>query len=158
MKIYDEHLENELKNVDLEKGHLEPARRLVAHHEALERQYHYEVMDGTVTDDCPEGLRREVEDVAAHEPWDEYEDVQRYVPYTEAELAKIAAEKQAEAERQAVIEAEAKKAQEKAQAKAEAEAKEKAEQAEKIARIDAIDAQVTYTAMMTDTLMVEEEA
>ena len=30
------------------------------------------------------------------------------------------------------------------------------EQAEKIARIDAIDAQVTYTAMMTDTLMVEE--
>ena len=115
MKIYDEHLENELKNVDLEKGHLEPARRLVAHHEALERQYHYEVMDGTVTDDCPEGLRREVEDVAAHEPWDEYEDVQRYVLYTEAELAKIA-------------------------------------------RIDAIDAQVTYTAMMTDTLMVEEEA
>lgn len=158
MKIYDEHLENELKNVDLEKGHLESARRLVAHHEALERQYHYEVMDGTVTDDCPEGLRREVEDVAAHEPWDEYEDVQRYVPYTEAELAKIAAEKQAEAERQAAIEAEAKKAQEKAQAKAEAEAKEKAEQAEKIARIDAIDAQVTYTAMMTDTLMVEEEA
>lgn len=165
MKIYDEHLENELKNVDLEKGHLEPARRLVAHHEALERQYHYEVMDGTVTDDCPEGLRREVEDVAAHEPWDEYEEVQRYVPYTEAELAKIAAEKQAEAERQATIEAERakieaeyKKAQEEAQAKAEAAAKEKAKQAEKIARIDAIDAQVTYTAMMTDTLMVEEEA
>ena len=96
MKIYDEHLENELKNVDLEKGHLEPARRLVAHHEALERQYHYEVMDDTVTDDCPKGLRREVEDVAAHEPWDEYEEVQRYVLYTEEELAEIA-KKQEEA-------------------------------------------------------------
>lgn len=96
MKIYDEHLENELKNVDLEKGHLEPARRLVAHHEALERQYHYEVMDGTVTDDCPEGLRREVEDVAAHEPWDEYEEVRCYVLYTEEELAEIA-KKQEEA-------------------------------------------------------------
>ena len=142
MKIYDEALATELTSPDLTLGRLEPAQRFVGHHEAVERQFHYEVMEGTVTADCPNGLRREVEDVPAADAWDEYEDVQRYVPYTEAELAEIAEKRKAE-------EAAEKAAQEAAQAAA--------EQAEKIARIDAIDAQVTYTAMMTDTLMVEED-
>lgn len=134
MKIYDEALTTELESPDLTLGHLEPAQRFVAHHDAVERQYHYEVMEGTVTDECPEGLRREVEDVATAAAWDEYEDVQKYVLYTEAELAEMAAQRKA----------------------ADAAAQAAAEQAERIARIDAIDAQVTYTAMMTDTLMVEE--
>lgn len=134
MKIYDETLTTELESPDLTLGRLDSARRLVAHHNAVERQYHYEVMEGTVTDECPEGLRREVEDVAAAAAWDEYEDVQKYVPYTEAELAEMEAQRKAE----------------------EAAAQAAAEQAERIDRIDAIDAQVTYTAMMTDTLMTEE--
>lgn len=156
MKIYDYALENQLENVDLEKGKLEMARRLVKHHEAVERQYHYEVMVGTITEERPEGLRREIEDVAACEPWDEYETVQRYVPYTEEELAEIAAKKQAEEAEKTAQEYAAKKAAEEARLKAEEEAKAKVEQDAKIARIDAIDAQVTYTAMMTDTLMEEE--
>lgn len=156
MKIYDETLTTELDSPDLTLGYLEPARRLVAHHYAVERQYHYEVMDGTVTDDCPEGLRREVEDVAARDAYDEYEDCQRYVPYTEAELAEMAAKKQAEETEKAEYDAAMRKAAEEAQARADAEAMAKAEQDAKIAKIDAIEAQSTYTAMMTDTLMEEE--
>nr|DAG60617.1 MAG TPA: hypothetical protein [Caudoviricetes sp.] len=142
MKIYDETLTTELKSPDLTLGRLESARRLVAHHNAVERQYHYEVMEGTVTDECPEGLRREVEDVAAAAAWDEYEDVQRYVIYTDAELAEMAAKAQAE----------------KAAADAAAKAAEQAAE-EEAARRDAaekLNAQVTYTAMMTDTMLPEE--
>lgn len=142
MKIYDETLTTELKSPDLTLGHLEQARRLVAHHNAVERQYHYEVMEGTVTDECPEGLRREVEDVAAAAAWDEYEDVQRYVIYTDAELAEMAAKAQAE----------------KAAADAAAKAAEQAAEEEE-ARRDAaekLNAQVTYTAMMTDTMLPQE--
>lgn len=147
MKIYDETLKNELVNPDLNAGKLELAQRLVAHHDAVEEVWHYEVMKSTITEECPEGLRIAITDTPASDAWDEYETVQKYVLYTTEELAEIA-KKKAE-EQEAIKQAEAA-----AVAKAQAEA----EQAEKIARIDAIDAQVTYTAMMTDTLMVEEEA
>ena len=79
--------------------------------------------------------------------WDEYETVQKYVPFTAEELAEIAKKK-----------AEEQEALKQAEAAAAAKAQAEADQAENIARIDAINAQVTYTAMMTDTLMVEEEA
>lgn len=156
MKIFDESLTTELENPDLEKGRLEPARRLVEHHKAVERAFHYEVMEGTVSLENPKGLRHEVEDVAAKAAWDEWEDVRKYVPYTDDELAKIAADKKAEEDRKAAEAEEMRKMQEAAEAEAAAKAAAEAEQAEKIARIDAIDAQVTYTAMMTDTLMVDE--
>ena len=156
MKIYNEAITTELESPDLALGPLEPARRLVAHHDAVERQYHYEVMEGTVTDECQEGLRREVEDVAARDAYDEYEDVHKYVPYTETELAEMAAKKQAEEAEKAEREAAMRKAAEETKSKAEAEAAVKAEQEAKIANIDAIEAQTTYTAMMTDTLMAED--
>lgn len=142
MKIYDETLTTELKSPDLTLGRLESARRLVAHHNAVERQYHYEVMEGTVTDECPEGLRREVEDVAAAAAWDEYEDVQRYVIYTDAELVEMAAKAQAE---KAAADAAAKAAEQAAK-----EAADRRDASEKL------NAQVTYTAMMTDTMLPEE--
>lgn len=142
MKIYDETLNTELESPDLTLGRLEQARRLVAHHNAVERQYHYEVMEGTVTDECPEGLRREVEDVAAAAAWDEYEDVQRYVIYTDAELVEMAAKAQAE---KAVADAAAKAAEQAAK-----EAADRRDASEKL------NAQVTYTAMMTDTMLPEE--
>lgn len=103
-----------------------------------------------------EGLRREVEDVAARDAYDEYEDVHKYVPYTETELAEMAAKKQAEEAEKAEREAAMRKAAEDTKSKAEAEAAVKAEQEAKIANIDAIEAQTTYTAMMTDTLMAED--
>lgn len=134
MKIYDEALEHELQNPDLTRGKLETAQRVTVHHDAVPASVRYEVMPGTVTADCPEGLRQEIT-TPAQEAYDEYEGVQRYVPYTDAELAEIAEKAQAE------------------KAAAEQAAKEEA------ARRDAsekLNAQVTYTAMMTDTMLPEE--
>ena len=134
MKIYDADLLHELQNPDLTRGKLETAQRVTVHHEAVPASVRYEVMPGTVTADFPEGLRQEIT-TPAQEAWDEYEEVQRYVPYTDAELAEIAEKAQAE--------------------KAAAELADK----EEAARRDAAEkmaAQVTYTAMMTGTMLPEE--
>ncbi|WP_294759298.1 hypothetical protein [uncultured Gemmiger sp.] len=141
MKIYDEALETELQNPDLTRGKLETAQRVTVHHDAVPASVRYEVMADTITSDCPDGLRQEIT-TTAQAAYDEYEEVQRYVPYTEAELAEIAAKAEAE----------------KAAAEAEAKAAEQAAK-EEAARRDAADklnAQVTYTAMMTDTMLPEE--
>lgn len=141
MKIYDAALENELQSPDLTRGKLETARRVTVHHDAVPASVRREVMADTITADCPNGLRQEIT-TPAQAAYDEYEDVQRYVPYTDAELAEIAEKAQAE----------------KAATDAAAKAAEEAEKAE-AARRDAAEkmaAQVTYTAMMTDTLLPEE--
>ena len=141
MKIYDADLLHELQNPDLTRGKLETAQRVTVHHDAVPASVRYEVMPGTVTADCQDGLRQEIT-TPAQEAWDEYEEVQRYVPYTDAELAEIAEKAQAE----------------KAAAEAAAKASEKAAKEEE-ARRDAaekLNAQVTYTAMMTDTLLAQE--
>lgn len=141
MKIYDAALETELQSPDLSRGKLESARRVTVHHEAVPASVRREVMADTITADCPDGLRQEII-TPAQVAYDEYEEVRRYVPYTDAELAEIA--KKAEAE--------------KAAAEAAAKAAEQAEKAE-AARRDAaekLNAQVTYTAMMTDTLLAQE--
>lgn len=134
MKIYDVALECELQNPDLTRGKLETARRVTVHHDAVPASVRYEVMPGTVTADCPEGLRQEIT-TPAQEAWDEYEEVQRYVPYTDAELAEIAEKAQAEKD---------------AAERADKEEAARRDAAEKMA------AQVTYTAMMTDTMLPEE--
>lgn len=141
MKIYDAALEHELQNPDLTRGKLETAQRVTVHHEAVPASVRYEVMADTITADCPEGLRQEITTPAQAE-WDEYEEVQRYVLYTDAELAEIAEKEQAE---KAAAEAAAKAAEEAAK-----EESARRDAAEKMA------AQVTYTAMMTDTMLPEE--
>ena len=126
---------------DLTRGKLETAQRVTVHHDAVPASVRYEVMADTISADFPEGLRQEIT-TPAQAAWDEYEEVQRYVPYTDAELAEIAEREQA-----------AKAATEAAAKAAEQAAKEEAvrrDAAEKMA------AQVTYTAMMTDTLLAEE--
>lgn len=134
MKIYDADLLHELQNPDLTRGKLESARRVTVHHEAVPASVRYEVMPGTVTADCPEGLRQEIT-TPAQDAYDEYEDVQRYVMYTDAELAEIAEKAQAE------------------KAAAEQAAKEEADRRDAAEKLNA---QVTYTAMMTDTMLPEE--
>lgn len=141
MKIYDADLLHELQNPDLTRGKLETAQRVTVHHEAVPASVRYEVMADTITSDFPEGLRQEIT-TPAQEAYDEYEEVQRYVPYTDAELAEIAEKAQAE---KAAAEAAAKAAEQ--AAKAEAARRDAAEK---------LNAQVTYTAMMTDTMLPEE--
>ena len=138
MKIYDATLEHELQNPDMTLGKLETAKRVTVHHEAVPASVRYEVMTRTVTADFPDGLRQEIT-TPAQDAWDEYEEVHRYVPYTEAELAAIPEKAQAE----------------KDAADAAAKASEQAAKEEE-ARRDAaekLNAQVTYTAMMTGTMI-----
>lgn len=138
MKIYDATLEHELQNPDMTLGRLETAKRVTVHHEAVPASVRYEVMTRTVTADFPDGLRQEITTLA-QDAWDEYEEVHRYVPYTDAELADIAEKAQAE----------------KDAADAAAKASEQAAKEEE-ARRDAaekLNAQVTYTAMMTGTMI-----
>lgn len=95
MKIYDAALEHEMQNPDLTRGKLEPAQRVRVHHDAVPASVRYEVMADTITADCPDGLRQEIT-TPAQEAYDEYEEVQRYMLYTDAELAEIAAKAEAE--------------------------------------------------------------
>ncbi len=75
MKIYDEITNEELTSPDLSAGYLYDGQR-VARHVAETT----EIMAGTVTADCPQGLRRII---PAH---DVYEACQYYHAYTEAEI------------------------------------------------------------------------
>ena len=76
MKIYDELTGAELTAPDESAGYLYAGQRVVKH--VAETT---EIMAGTVTADCPQGLMRII---PAH---DVYEDCQYYHAYTEAELA-----------------------------------------------------------------------
>lgn len=92
MKILDTN-GNELVNPDLEKGRIEPDKVFVAHHETVEgvtEKWHYETIA-----EYPNGGKEvervvDVPGVAAQPAWDEYEDIQRYIPYTAEELEAIA--------------------------------------------------------------------
>ena len=94
MKILDAQ-GNEILNPDLTKGHLE-SDKLTIHHDAVTavaEQSHIEVVkeyqnggkDVKKVIDTPE--------VLGCDAYDEYEDIQRYIPYTAAELAEIEKQK-----------------------------------------------------------------
>lgn len=121
MKIYDEITKEELTAPDESKGYLYESQIKTGMTEDT-----YEVMEGTVTEDCPNGLRRLIPGHTV------YEACQFYHTYTDEEIKRM--EEQAAAEQAAK------------------------DREERIARIDSIDAQVTYTAMMTDTLMEETDS
>lgn len=120
MKIYDEITKEELTAPDESKGYLYDSQIKTGMTEDT-----YEVMEGTVTEDCPNGLRRLIPGHAV------FEACQFYHTYTDEEIKRM--EEQAAAEQAAK------------------------DREERIARIDSIDAQVTYTAIMTDTLMEETD-
>ena len=89
MKILDEN-NVELPSPDLSKGRLVEERLFISHHPAVEaaaEQWHYETIA-----EYPNGGRDvkrvvDIPGVEAKDAWDEYDTVQRYVPYTEEELA-----------------------------------------------------------------------
>lgn len=89
MKIIDKY-GKEMKSIDHSKGRFEREKIFIAHHEAVEaveEKWHYEVVA-----EYPNGGQDfekviDVPGVEAAEAWDEYEEVMRYIPYTEEELA-----------------------------------------------------------------------
>jgi hypothetical protein len=109
MRIFDEkNVEILEENVDFDLGYLEEDKMFVQHHDAVaavDEVYHYETIA-----EYPNGGKDvkkviDVEAVEAKEAWDEYEDILRYIAYTEEEIAeREAAEKEA-AEKQARLDA-----------------------------------------------------
>ena len=95
MRILDAN-NNEITSPDLSLGVLVEESIFIAHHEAIEpveEQWHYEVV--AEYDNGGKDVRKvvDVPGVEARDAWDEYETIQRYVPYTDEELAKIEEDK-----------------------------------------------------------------
>ena len=97
MRIFDEGKQNELKEYDRASGKLVRDTLFIAHHEA--REASEEVGHYVTLREYPNGGRdvKWVVDkpaVTACEEHDEYEDILIFVPFTEEELAKQAAQKE----------------------------------------------------------------
>ena len=89
MRIFNDN-NIEIFEPDLTKGRLENDRIFVAHHDAVDgvkEQGHYVTV--TVYPNGGEDVEWvvDVPGVKAVEAWDEYEDILRFVPFTEIELA-----------------------------------------------------------------------
>ena len=105
MRIFDEN-GIEIESPDLEKGYLKQDSLFIMHHEAVEavkEQGHWVTIA-----EYPNGGKDvdwivDVEAVEAAEAWDEYEDILRYILYTEEELAeREAAQKEAQEKEQRI--------------------------------------------------------
>ena len=89
MKVYNQEKTQEITDYDLAKGYLVSDKMLKEHHEAVEAKE--AVYDRVLIKEYPNG-GKEYETVIvtpateAKEAWDEYEDIQVYIPYTETEL------------------------------------------------------------------------
>ena len=89
MRIFDE-LGNQLDSYDPAKGKVRPDRLFICHHKAVQavtEQGHYETVA-----QYPNGGKDlkwvvDVPAVKSEDAWDEYEDILRFVPFTEAEAA-----------------------------------------------------------------------
>lgn len=96
MRIFNETKTVELESVDLSTGYLKDDKLFVAHHEAvaeIKEKGHYEKSKTTKNGYHDIFWVVDTPRVKPQEAWDEYEDIQVYVPYTEEELAKIKQEK-----------------------------------------------------------------
>ena len=92
MRVFNEDKTQELKEYDLNKGHLELDKLFIRHHKAVEEikeQWHYETIA-----EYPNG-GKDVEKIidvpyqAPQEAFDEYEHIYVYIPYTDEELEKL---------------------------------------------------------------------
>ena len=89
MRIFDNN-DILLESYDLTKGHILHDRRLVCHHasvEAVKEEGHWETVA-----EYPNGGKDvvwvvDVPGVEATDEWDEYEDILRFIPFTEKECA-----------------------------------------------------------------------
>ena len=91
MRIFDEN-NVEITSPDLSLGYLVQEEMFVAHHEAVkavEEQWHYETVKVYPNGGKDVEKVIDVPGVEAKEAWDEYETIQRYIRYTDEELAEM---------------------------------------------------------------------
>ena len=89
MRILDE-TGNEILNPDCSLGYLTEEKLFIAHHdtvEAVEEVSHYEVIAEYPNGGIDVERVIDIPAVKAQDAWDEYEDILRYIRYTEEELA-----------------------------------------------------------------------
>lgn len=93
MRIFDKTKTYELlpETIDYAKGYIKNDKKFVMHHEAVEAK---EAIYADRVEKLPNGSAQVWKDlvspaVEAKEPYDEYEDIQVYIPYTEEELKDI---------------------------------------------------------------------
>lgn len=152
MKIYDEITKKEIANeIDSSKGYTYNGKIVSGHVDETK-----EIMEGSVNEFWPNGMQRIIPG------YDTYEDCKYYHAYTEKELKAIQDEKDRLAKEEAdrlAAEAEEEKRRKEAEKAAEEAVKLQAKKEEAwnigLDKINDIDAQITYTAMMTDTLLTD---
>lgn len=96
MRVFNEEKTIELTDYDLEKGYLKADKIFVKHHEAIqavEEQGHYETVAEYESGGKDVKWVVDVQGVKAKDAWEEWEDIQVFIPYTDAEVKKIKAEK-----------------------------------------------------------------
>ena len=102
MRTYDAEW-NEVDNPDPALGRLEPAKRLVAHHDAVPERERIEEIDYDNPIKVYPNGGKDLQTVVVQEysppvpAWDEYEDCMVYTPYTSDELAAMEAADEASA-------------------------------------------------------------
>lgn len=109
MRILDEN-NVELVNPDLSLGYLKDEQLFVKHHEAIEyvkEQGHYETVRVYPNGGKDVEWIVDVPCVEARKAWDEYEEIRRYIPYTDEELVKIEEERNKPTAEQRIAELEA---------------------------------------------------
>lgn len=89
MKVYNQAKTEQLTAYDLEKGYLAPDKLFLQHHDAVEAKE--AVYSTELIKEYPSGGKEYkmvlvTPAVEPKEAWDEYEDIQVYIPYTEEEL------------------------------------------------------------------------
>lgn len=92
MRVFDKDKIKELLSYDLNKGYLVKDKLFIAHHSAIEKSegvYHYETI--RTYDNGGKDLKKvyTTPPTEYKKAYDEYEDIQVYIPYTEKELARL---------------------------------------------------------------------
>lgn len=127
MRVFDEN-GVELEAYDESLGYTTPDQRFVQHHDAVEavaEQSHYEVVKRYPNGGADVKKVVDVPGVKAHEAWDEYEDILVFHPFPQSEEPEENFDE------------------------------EEFPEDDTPSQLDRIEAQVMYTALMTDTLMEE---
>lgn len=106
MRILDENnIELTEDQIDLELGYLQLETIISEHHEAIEEIEevgHYEIIAEYSNGGKDVKWVIDVPGAEAKEAWDEYEDIQRYILYTEEQLAAKEAERKVKEEEEAL--------------------------------------------------------